>query len=221
MPNKRAAQTKAPPCCQPDDTDRKSGWWRGLLYGLAPHTFCILFVVFSVIGATVATSVIQQLLVVPYLFQLMVALSLVAATLSAVFYLRRNGLLSWAGVRRKRGYLATMYGATLVINLLFFLVVFPAVANLDLSPTVSAGSPSVSVGDSKLTAPQSLVLAVKIPCSGHAPLIMSALKSTPGVLAARYEAPDRFAVTYDPLLVTISDILAQEVFQSFPAKLVN
>ena len=123
-----------PECCRPVTERKGQGLLWGLFYGLVPHTFCILFIVFSIVGATVATSFVRQVMFVPYLFQLIVALSLVFATLSAIFYLRRNGLLSWAGAQRKWRYLSVMYGTTLAINFLLFWFVFPAVANLDLQP---------------------------------------------------------------------------------------
>ena len=66
-----------PECCRPVAERKGQGLLWGLFYGLVPHTFCILFIVFSIVGATVATSFVRQVMFIPYLFQLIVALSLV------------------------------------------------------------------------------------------------------------------------------------------------
>jgi hypothetical protein len=213
-----------PECCRPVANRRGQGILSGIIYGLAPHTFCILFIVLSVIGATAASSFVGRILFVPYLFQIIVALSLVFATLSAVLYLRRNGLLSRAGIRRKWRYLSVMYGTTLAINVLFFWVIFPAVANLDLTPRASAAG-LVSINQSgensasNLSAAglETVTLEVEIPCPGHAPLIISELKKAPGV-QAKYQGQNRFEVSYDAMVTSLESILAQPVFQAFPAE---
>jgi hypothetical protein len=61
-------------------------------------------------------------------------------------------------------------------------------------------------------------LAVDIPCPGHAPLIIGELKETDGVITARYRGPDLFDVTFDAGRVSVDEILAQSVFQSFAAR---
>jgi hypothetical protein len=197
-----------------------------LFYGIVPHTFCILFIVFSIAGATMATSVLQQVLYVPYLFQIIVALSLGFATLSAMLYLRRNGLLSWPGAKRKWRYLSIMYGTTLTINLLFFWVIFPTVANMNLTPapataqTLASAPQSATGGDTGAVGVEELgvvTLQVAIPCPGHAPLIINALKKAPGVQAVRYGLPNRFRVSYDAEMTTIDEMMAQPVFDSFRA----
>ncbi len=213
-----------PSCCRPAPERKGKGLLMGLLYGLMPHTFCILFIVFSIIGATAATSVVQRVLYVPYLFQIIVALSLGFATLSAMFYLRRNGQLSWVGARRRWRYLTVMYGTTLAINLLLFWVVFPAAANLDLTARAAAPAPSSVATSLAVAAPNSLAaqksvtLQVDIPCPGHAPLIISELKKVPGVQKATYRSPNLFDVQFDPGATSVETILGQEVFRSFPAQ---
>lgn len=205
-----------PGCCSAPapSSGRGKGLLTGLFYGLLPHTFCILFVVLSVVGATAATSVIQRFLYVPYLFQFIVALSFVFATLSAAFYLRRNGLLSWAGARFKWRYLTVMYATTIGINLLLFLVVFPMVANARFSGRVSAAGNPVVVSGTE----QTLNLQVAIPCSGHAPLVMDELGKVAGITAVKYTLPDRFAITYDSRQISVEQILALPLFQEFKAR---
>lgn len=212
-----------PACCQPVEKKGK-GLFTGLLYGLIPHTFCIAFILLSVIGATAASTLLRSILLVPYLFQIMIGLSVVFATLSAVIYLRRMGYLSLTGARTKWRYLGVLYGTTIAINLLLFLVVFPAVANA--TPRVqaqglpasgqTAGAPAALPANT-----QQVSLDVEIPCSGHAPLISGDLLSLKGVLAVRFELPSRFVVDYDPAQVTLEQILALEIFKTYKASPVS
>jgi hypothetical protein len=219
-----------PSCCAPVRERKHEGFLWGLFYGLVPHTFCILFVVLSVIGATAATSMLTPLLYLPYFFQIIVALSFVFATLSAAFYLRRNGLLSAAGIKFKWRYLSVMYGTTIAINLLFFMVIFPMVANINSSASAAAfdsvGVAVSTTGAQPAVALQSITLEVEIPCPGHAPLIISEVQKAKGVRQVKYQAGNLFGgntfqVTYDAGQISVKEILAQEVFKSFPAKLVS
>ena len=213
-------------CCLPTPERKGHGFLLGLLYGLVPHTFCILFIVLSIVGATAATSVVKRFLYIPYLFQIILGLSFVFATISAFFYLRRSGLLSGAGVRTKWKYLTVLYGTTIAVNVLLFWVVFPTVANLQAQeasvPAPSTGlaqpiGPSAPSAADTATA-KATTLQVSIPCPGHAPLIMGELKQVDGVLGVKYESPNLFQVRYDPARLTVDKILAQEVFKAFPAQ---
>jgi len=152
-------------CCQNSRQDQKKGFWSGLLYGLVPHTFCIAFIVLSVIGATTATVFLRRLLILPYFFEILIVLSLVFATLSAVFYLKRLGFLSFTGIKKKWRYLAILYGTTIVINLLFFMVIFPKLANFN-----SIKSQPKVLSQKMMALP--VTLSVDIPCPGHATLII-------------------------------------------------
>jgi hypothetical protein len=210
---------RKPACCQPVEKKGK-GLFAGLLYGLIPHTFCIAFILLSVIGATAAATLLRSILLVPYLFQILIGLSLAFATLSAVIYLRRLGYLSLAGARAKWRYLGMLYGATIAINLMLFLVIFPAVANATPSvqaqglPTSSqtSGAPAALPANS-----QQVSLDVEIPCSGHAPLISGDLLNLKGVLAVHFQLPSRFVVDYDPQQVTVDQILGLEIFKTYKA----
>ena len=195
--------------------EKRNGLIRGLIYGLVPHTFCTLFIVFSIVGATTATNLLKGLFYLPYFIQIIIALAFVFATISALFYLRRNGLLSWPGIKFKWKYLVTMYAMTVAINMLFFWVVFPAVANLDLSSVQARGNSPQAVVSQNVG---SVTLEVAIPCPGHAPLIIGELKKVQGVTTAKYQGPNFFQVTYDTTRVTVSQIMAQTVFRSFKAK---
>ena len=218
MANAKNTDEPAASCCCPPQKKEGRGFLQGVLYGLLPHTICILFIVLSVVGATAATSVIRRFLYVPYLFQIIVALSFVFATISSAFYLRRQGMLSWEGARRRWKYVTVMFGTTVAINLLFFMVIFPLVANSGFSaaaPVVAAQSTDTvqaAVDRSSVT------LQVQIPCPGHAPLVMDELKRVDGITSLKYQFPDKFVVGYDPAKLTVEKILAADVFKEFPAQ---
>jgi len=119
-------------CCTPVKTPiERTGFLWGIFYGIIPHTFCILFVIFSIIGATSGAVFMRKFLFVPHLFQYLILLSLFFATLSAIFYLRRNKLFSMAGIKKKWLYLVMLYSTTMAINLLFIYWILPATANLN------------------------------------------------------------------------------------------
>lgn len=127
-------------CCAPNGIPKENrGIVQGILFGILPHTFCILFVVFSVIGATSGSIFLRRFLVVPYLFQILVVISLIFATLSAAFYLKRSGCLSLSGIKKKWKYLSIMYSVTLAINLLLFYIIIPAAGNF--------GSPKQNISE--------------------------------------------------------------------------
>lgn len=183
----------------------------GLLYGLLPHTFCIAFIVFSVLGVTVATSIFKKLLMVPYFFQVLVLLSFIFATISAAIYLKRSGCLSTEGIKGKWKYLTILYGTTIGINLLLFLVVFPLTTNLNSrvdGATVLGRQTSSKV-----------VLKVAIPCSGHASLITDELKKVPGVIEVKFGLPNYFTVDYDANQVKVERFLNLEIFKTYKVEL--
>jgi uncharacterized membrane protein YeaQ/YmgE (transglycosylase-associated protein family) len=152
-------------CCAVTKDKKNRGVLAGILYGLIPHTFCIAFIIFSIIGSVVATTFLKKFLLIPYFFQLLIIVSLLLATISSAIYLKRAGCLCVAGIKKEKKYLATLYSSTLLINLLMFLVVFPVLANTNSTNTLNVAK-----------YPASLSMAVQIPCSGHAPLIIDELK---------------------------------------------
>lgn len=197
-------------CCRPPK--EKLGGIKGILYGLLPHTFCIAFVVASIIGATAATAFFKRFLLLPYFFEILVGLSLVFATLSAVWYLKRNSLFSVGGVKSKWRYLSILYGTTILVNLLFFSVIFPRVANLSYGRnTVLSQTGNIS----------QVTIQVQIPCSGHAPLIIDELKKLPGIGEIKFQMPNRFAVNYDSSKTDPGKIVSAEIFRSYPAIVVS
>jgi len=128
-------------CCEkPKETKKEKGFLKGILYGLAPHTFCIAFIIFTILGTTAATAFLKPLLLNRYFFYILIALSFCFATASAAIYLKRNKILSFRGIKRKWGYLSMLYGTTIFVNLLLFMVIFPQVANLNFNSAAQLGA---------------------------------------------------------------------------------
>lgn len=183
-----------------------------ILYGLLPHSFCIAFVLFAAFGVTAGAFLFRPLMLNPYFFYILIALSVAFATVSSIIYLKRNDCLSVSGAKTKRGYLSTMYGTVIGINLLLFFVIFPTLANLSAAgPTGFA----IAGADSKIT------LKVDIPCSGHASLISSELKTLPGVKGVRFRSPVLFDVTYDSSITSEEQMLGLDVFKTYDASVVG
>ncbi|MFH1257292.1 MAG: hypothetical protein V1494_08460 [Candidatus Diapherotrites archaeon] len=198
----------------------------GLIYGLMPHIGCIAFIAASILGVTVAVEFFKPLLLNPFFFHFLIALSFVFATVSAALYLRKNGILSWNGVKRKKQYLSLMYGTTIGVNLFLFLFVFPLTANFDTGSFGSNVTAAASLGatagvQSQPEASSIITLQVEIPCSGHAALIVDELKKLEGVKGVKYISPDQFAVDCDFSKVTKEQILGLEVFKTYKAKIVG
>lgn len=195
-------------CCQKGQRKESKGFLSGIFYGLIPHTGCIAFIVFTVLGVTTATAFLKPLLLSPFFFYLLIGLSFVFATISAVIYLKKGDLLSLDGIKKKRGYLSVLYGSSIGINLLLFMVIFPIVANMTSGTPTSSFS---SVGLSEIT------LKVDIPCPGHAPLINDELKGIEGVKSVKFRFPNYFDVNYDPAKTSQKEILSLKVFDAYPA----
>ncbi len=243
-----------PDCCKAKNErnvrkeSKNSGALSGVLYGLVPHAGCIAFIAASVLGVTVATEFFKPLLLNPFFFYALIALSLVFATLSAALYLRRNGALSFAGAKRSWKYLSVLYGTTVAVNLLLFMVVFPLAANMVYAQPVatqSAASGTSGASDScglqqamacqvgvagvsgvssasGLTQPVSkLSLRVDIPCPGHAPLISGELKKIAGVESVNFRFPNLFDVEYDSSKTSQQQILGISVFETYKASVLS
>lgn len=188
----------------------KKGIFQGIVYGILPHSFCIAFIVFTVIGSTLATSLLKGVLLTPYFFQLLIGLSFVFAMISAVIYLRRKKQLSLGGIRANWGYLGILFGTTIAVNLLLFLVIFPKVAN-NIGGRKEIGEIR-GVGNIR-----EVTLKVKIPCSGHAPLISGEIRAIKGIKDVRFVSPNIFEVSYDQNETEVAKILGLEVFKTYPA----
>jgi copper chaperone CopZ len=191
-------------CCKPKKEKEGKGFLSGLMYGLIPHTGCIAFIIFTILGVTTATAFFRPLLMSRYFFHGLIVLSFIFATISAIIYLKKHGLLSIKGIKQKTGYLSILYGTSIGINLLLFLFIFPIAANMTGAVVTTQGLPE-------------LTLKVDIPCSGHAPLISNTLKELNGVKSVTFRFPDYFDVVYDSKQVTQEKILSVDVFTPYPA----
>lgn len=166
---------------------------KGLLLGLLPHSFCLGFILFSLIGATTASVFLRRFLLLPYFFPLLLGISFLFATLAAIL-----------SPNKSKKYLLILYGTTIVTNLLFFFVIFPLTANLKFSHN----------------GPVQLSLRVAIPCPGHAPLISEELQKVKGVKAVNFKFPNIFEINYERNQVSPEKILDQEIFKNFKASVI-
>jgi len=212
-------------CCNSDNNIKEKRGKRilkGILYGLTPHVFCIAFVVFSILGATTATTLLKPLMLNPYFFYILVGLSLAFATISTGFYLKKNKILSLQGAKRQWKYLSILFGTTILVNLFFFMVIFPLAANLKSGLTLTGAVKVLVSGKSGIqTFGSLLVLQVEIPCSGHAPLIIGELEKINGVEKVNFRTPNLFDVNYDSAKTSEDTILALEVFKTYQAKIIT
>jgi len=208
---------------EPSKSER--GFLKGLLYGIVPHIGCIAFIVLTVLGVAGGTAIFSKFLFKSYFFYAMIGLSFSLATVSAALYLKRNGILSIAGAKRKWGYLLTLYGTTLVVNLLMFYVVFPSLGNINsfsagaTGPTGAITTPTGAFVAQETTQAK-LTLQVDIPCGGHAPLVTGELKKLTGITGVKFRSPNYFDVTFDSSAIAEEQILAAGIFQEFPARTV-
>lgn len=204
-------------CCSKKPKKKANNIWQGIAYGLIPHIGCIAFIIGAVLGVTVLMQFFRPLLMYRNFFYILILISLIFATISSMIYLKKNGFLSWAGMKRKWKYLTTMYGSTIGINLLLFMVIFPLLANVSVaSPTGDAVA--YDINSDSLSA---IKLKVDIPCPGHAPLISNELRTITGVAGIKFSFPNKFDVTYDSSITSKEEMLSLEVFQEYKASVIE
>lgn len=201
MSNKKEAAS----CCSPKRS--AGGFWRGLASGIIPHFFCILFIIFTLLGSVVGASVAKKFLLIPHFFLFLVILSFIFATVSAWLYLRRKSCCSAKGIKGNWKYLSLLYSTTLIINLAFIYFIFPAFASTNNNDQAIAQKTM-----------DSFAIKVDIPCSGHASLITSELKTIKGVSGISYVPLSTFEISYDPSMTDPEAILSLEIFKTYPAK---
>jgi copper chaperone CopZ len=218
------SKNEKPNCCKKANKNENTGFLAGLVYGLIPHSGCIAFIIFTVLGVTAATTFFKPLLLNPYFFYILILLSFVLATISAIIYLKKQGFITFdrnknklevnfsSGlIKRKWKYLSILYGTTISTNLILFMIIFPVLAN------TNSGSTTFSdIGT------QSLIrLQVDIPCSGHAPLITEELKKINGITNVKFSFPNLFDVSYDSTKTTKQQILSLDVFNTYKATVIE
>jgi len=195
-------------CCQ-EKNNYKKGFWSGLMYGSIPHLFCIAFLLFSIIGATTATTFAKKMLLIPNFFLFLIGSSFLSATISATIYLKKIGGITPQKIKTKWKYLSILYGSTITMNILMIQVIFPASMNIE-----PAYASNISVKE------ELLKIKADIPCSGHAPLIMDELKKDPGILNVQFQMPNIFLIRYNPEMTSLQKISELEIFNTFQLTLI-
>lgn len=190
-------------CCIEPKPHLKGGLLSGIIYGLIPHSFCLAFALFSMIGAVTTSLFLKNILLIPNIFSYLVAVSIILATVSIFFYLKKTDCLCKSGIKSNWKYIAIVYITTVIVNMFFFYSVIPALANLGNNSNISQTNAS------------EILLRVGIPCTGHSFLIIDELTKISGVYDATFSAPDIFKVTYNTDLVSIDKISSLEIFKSF------
>jgi len=200
-------------CCQKEGKGReKKSFFTGLLYGILPHTFCIAFIILTALGATTATAIFKPFLLNRYFFYILTGLSIFFATISAIIYLKQNGVLSFQGTKRKWKYLLILYGTTIFVNLLLFMVIFPYLTNLNKASLTTINETAFL---------SSVTLKVDIPCPGHASLISNELKKIEGVEDVKFSIPNLFDVKYNSAKTSKEKLLSLEVFNTYKATVIK
>ena len=203
---------------------KRKGILSGLICGLIPHIGCIGFIVFSILGVTAATAVFRPLLLNRYFFHILILISFVFATASALIYLKKNGILSFLGIKRKKGYLLTLYGTTIGVNLILFMLIFPIMANVDAGASFTTAISNTFLNQEITQAgdrEKLLSIKVDIPCPGHASLITKEINKIVGIEKINYRFPDLFDIYYDFERTIEGEILSLEIFNIYPATIIN
>lgn len=195
MENKTPTNNGLPDCCK-----RKSGIKEGLLAGIIPHSGCIAIIIFALLGVTAANSFFKKYLFTQYYLYIIFGFSLTIAVISAFFYVRR---FQDRNIKSHWKYLTILFSSVIAINIMMIYFIFPYAANI---------SGNAGAEDSILK------LSFEIPCSGHAPLVISELENTTGITDVRYISEKNFEVYYNPQLTTKEKILAQDICKEFNAK---
>jgi len=199
---------------------------QAIIYGLIPHIGCMGFIIASILGATIFVELFKPLLMNPYFFHILIAISFLFATIASVFYLNSQGMLSVEGIRRKKGYLAVMYSVTIGVNILLMLLVFPMLANLDTgsfnttTQSTNFSSETTSTSTNGVVVLGEFTISVEIPCPGHASLITGEVKKVGGVTGVRFLLPNKFEIAYSNINVK-DKVMALEVFKTYPAKIIS
>jgi len=199
--NKINNKESLPECCKPKNKGIKSG----LISGIIPHSGCIAIILFALLGVTAANSFFKKFFFNSYYLYIVFILSFIIAGISAFFYIRR---FPDRRIKSHWKYLAVLYSSIIIINLLMIYIIFPYAANL--SNSGNAGG--------NLENTQILKLSFEIPCSGHAPLVISELQKVNGITSVKYLFGDSFEVLYNPLEISKEKILEQDICKEFNAK---
>jgi hypothetical protein len=205
-------------CCAVVEKKKTSGIAFGILSGLLPHSFCVAFFVFSIVGITAASAFFRQFLLIPNLFLWLVALSIALTTLSAIIFLKKTDCLCFPGIRRKWRYLSSLYGTAILTNLLLFFVIFPLATNANFSRNENEAPAHAKSGTRAGESRATTAITVDIPCSGHAPLVADEIRKNFPFTSVTFTLPNRFEITYNPFDTSPEKILSLDLFKTYPAR---
>jgi hypothetical protein len=80
--NSGKEQRELPSCCSSKPKKEPKNVGQAILYGLVPHVGCIAFIIGSVLGVTFLTQIFKPLLMNRNFFYILIAISLLLATIS-------------------------------------------------------------------------------------------------------------------------------------------
>jgi hypothetical protein len=195
-------------CCQEMQNKKSRGILSGVLFGLIPHSFCLAFILFSIIGAAAFTAFFRKFLLVPNFFYFLIFFSFLLATVSSFFYLRKNRCLCVSGIKSSWKYISVLYCSTILVNLLMFFVILPRLANINISKASENNLSKLSIN-------------VQIPCPGHAPLIMDEIKKNSDVQNVIFKMPNDFEIDYDSEKTSPEKIIGLDIFKTYQATILN
>lgn len=194
----------------------KKTFFQAITYGLIPHIGCIMFIIATILGSTVLMNFFKPLLMNSYAFYILILISIGFALISTIIYLHKNNQFNINGIKTNKRYLSIMFGITIGVNLLLFFVIFPLSVNATNITSSNKIQQNSSI-DNNQTILEQITLDVDIPCSGHAPLITSELKTLNGIKNIKFDFPSTFTINYDTNFISKEDILNLEVFKSYHA----
>lgn len=186
------------------ENNSKKFFLSGIFYGLLPHSFCLAFALFSIIGAVTISAFLKKILLINNIFYYLIIISIILATLSIYIYLKKTNCLCQSGIKSKWRYITILYITTLIINLSFFYYVIPVLANMGSGRIVTTKELIAEIS-----------LKANIPCTGHSFLIIDEIKKDQGVIDVKFESPDIFKVKYDTGITSPDKIYSLEIFEEF------
>lgn len=198
-------------CCNKNKNSQGLG--AGLLWGIFPHSFCLMAIFFSTIGAITLNTFFKKILLINHFFEFLISISLLLATLTCVIYLKKNQCFCRSKIKSKWRYILTVYSTTILTNLLFFFIVLPILVNAQNSQ-----NPKILNTETNLS---QLSLEIQLPCTGHATLISDEIKQNFQIENITFNEPNVFSIIYDPTKTSPDKILESKIFQTYPAKIIS
>ena len=200
-------------CCVIEKNTKNTGILSGILLGILPHSFCIAFAIFSMLGAITASAFLKKFMLIPNFFFFLVIISLAISTISSIIYLKRNKCLCVLGIKNKWGYITALYSGTILVNLLMFFIILPMLANINPQKEPE----KYTAVQNQKNSLSDLTLSVQIPCSGHAALIIDEIKKNCDIQSIVFSLPNTFSIKYDPQKISPEKIASLEIFKTYEA----